>query len=185
MSAEFSKQTLIRESLTGRMSKIRIFPMNLAETLEVPPSTSRSPILVNEKPRMTRDQFVKYLDRGGMPGIFSVRDSSERRSLLYDWIELTAKRDAPLFPKLKIDADLCMRIFEQIAKLDEPDSGGIARALKRDLRRVKTHLDVLTTLFAVHTLDPHPSGTGKRLYFLCDVAFAKVLGANLERQMHI
>jgi hypothetical protein len=77
-----------------------------------------------------------------------------------------------------------MKILEQIARLEEPDAGSIARSLKRDLRRVKTHLEVLTTLFAIHTLDPHPTGTGKRLYFLCDVAFSKVLGATLERQMH-
>ena len=101
-----------------------------------------------------------------------------------DWIELTAKRDAPLFPKIKVDSDLCMRILEKIAVLEEPDAGNIARSLKRDLRRVKTHLEVLVTLFALHPLDPHPTGTGKRLYFLCDVAFAKILGANLERQMH-
>jgi predicted AAA+ superfamily ATPase len=83
-STEFSKQTLIRESLTGRMARVRIFPMNIAETLELLACTSKSPILVNDKPRISRVQFVKYLDRGGMPGIFSVRDSGERQSLLYD-----------------------------------------------------------------------------------------------------
>jgi predicted AAA+ superfamily ATPase len=183
-STEFSKLNLIREALTGRMSRIRLFPLNIAETLALPPSPSKSLLLVNETPRFTRTQFMKYLNHGGMPGIFSVRDTSERESLLRDWIELTARRDALLFPKIKIDADLCLRILGKIATLEEPDAGSIAKSLKRDLRRIKTHLEALVTLFALHPLDPHPSGTGKRIYFLCDVAFAKILGASLERQMH-
>jgi predicted AAA+ superfamily ATPase len=183
-STEFSKQTLIRESLTGRMSRIRLFSMNIAETLSLEPSPAKAPFLLQEKPRISRDALMRYFERGGMPGIFSVREPSERNSLLRDWIELTAKRDALLFPKMKIDPDLCMRILEKVAILEEPDAGSIARSLKRDLRRVKTHLDALVTLFALHILDPHPSGTGKRIYFLCDVSFAKILGATLERQMH-
>ncbi len=183
-STEFSKQTLIRESLTGRMSRIRLFPLNIAETLGLDPSKSKSPILAEETPRITRAAFMRYLDRGGMPGIFSVREEGERHSFMRDWLEVTAKRDAPLFPKVKVDPDLCMRILEKVATLEEPDAGSIASSLKRDLRRVKTHLEVLTTLFALHPLDPHPTGSGKRLYFLCDVAFSKILGGSLERQMH-
>ena len=182
-STEFSKLTLIRESLTGRMSRLRLYPLTLAETLELPLNPSRHPLLLNDAPRASRGDWMKYLSRGGMPGIFAVR-GDERESLLRDWLDLTTQRDALLFPKIKADPDLCLQILEKIAILEEPDAGSIARALRKDLRRIKTHLGILRALFAVHTLEPHPSGTGKTLYFLCDVAFAKLLGANFERQIH-
>ena len=77
-----------------------------------------------------------------------------------------------------------MRILEKIATLEEPRAGHIAKVLRRDLRRVKTHLHVLETLFAIHALEPHPSGTGKTLYFICDVGLARILGASFERRIH-
>lgn len=183
-STEFSKLTLIREALTGRMSRVRLFPLNAAETLGLPQKKITSASLLSDPPRVGRADLTTYLERGGMPGIFAVRSDAERQSLLRDWLDLTAERDALLFPRVKIEPDLCMRIMEKVALLDEPDAGTIARALRRDLRRVKTHLEVLTSLFALHRLDPHPAGTGKPRYFLCDVAFARLLGASFERQLH-
>ncbi len=81
-STEFSRLNLIRESLTGRMSRVRMFPMNIPETLELPPSATKSPVLLNEKPRVSRREVVLYLER-----------------------------DAPLFPKVKVDPELCLRIL--------------------------------------------------------------------------
>jgi predicted AAA+ superfamily ATPase len=158
--------------------------MNLAETLEMSPNPSKSLMLIQEKARVSRLQFLQYLERGGMPGIFAVRDNTEREALLQDWLDLTTQRDASLIPKLKVDIDLCRRILEQIAVLEEPDASNIAKALKKDLRRVKTHLLVLQTLFVIHPLPPHPLGTGKVLYFLCDVSFVKILGGSFETQLY-
>ena len=183
-STEFSKLTLIRESLTGRQTRVRLFPMNLAETLGWAANPARSSSLLNESDaRATRDQLIQYLARGGMPGMFSIRDSSEREQRMQDWLDLTARRDVMLFPKTKLDPELCFRILDKIALLEEPDAGSIARSLKRDLRRIKTHLNALAALFAVNVLEPHPLGSGKPLYFLCDVAFATYLGASFERQL--
>jgi predicted AAA+ superfamily ATPase len=183
-STEFSKLSLIRESLTGRMSRLRLYSMNLAEAVGAPMNPSRGRSLLNSEPRVSRSQLLQHLERGGMPGVFAVRDRSERESLLRDWLDLTTERDVMLFPKIQADPDLCRQILEKVATLDEPDAGSIAKALKRDLRRVKTHLEILTSLFVLHVLQPHPTGTGKPWYFLCDVAFAKLLGAGFERQLH-
>ncbi len=119
-----------------------------------------------------------------MPGIFAICDSNERESLLHDWLDLTTQRDVSLIPKIKIDIELCRRILEQVVSLEEPDAGNIARALKKDLRKIKTHLLALQTLFVLHSLPPHPLGTGKPLYFLCDVSFVKILGGGFETQLY-
>lgn len=183
-STEFSKLSLIRESLTGRLSRILLFPMNIAESLSLPNTKATPPFFLSNKLRIKRAELMRYLVRGGMPGIFAVRSDTERESLLRDWLTLTCERDALHFPRVKIDPDLCMQILILIATLDEPDLPSITKSVKRDPRRVKTHLEVLSTLFSIYTLLPHPLGTGKPRYFLCDVAFAALLGANFERQLY-
>jgi uncharacterized protein len=180
-STEFSKETLIRESLTGRLSRVRIFPMNIAETLDLNPNDSSHPLLLQQKPRIDRHQWLQYLHRGGMPGIFAVRSETERADLFRDWLELTSQRDMSLIPKLKLDPELTLRILELLATSLEPTEGTIAKVLKRDLRRVKTHMSGLKLLFAVNKLNPHPLGTGKPYYFLADVGIARNLGATHER----
>ncbi|MBI4406127.1 MAG: ATP-binding protein [Deltaproteobacteria bacterium] len=85
-STEFSKMTLIRESLTGRMSRLRLFPLNLAEVSSLKANSSRSAIFANEKTRISRRELMRYLERGGMPGMFAIRDESERIALLEDWL---------------------------------------------------------------------------------------------------
>ncbi|MBI4924985.1 MAG: ATP-binding protein [Bdellovibrio sp.] len=183
-STEFSKLALIRESLTGRMSRARLYPLNLGEVYKLPPNPSKNKLLVRDAPRITRQQFLTHLERGGMPGIFGIHSTSERESAAQDWIDLTTQRDALSFANLKIDADLCMKIFQKVALLEEPEAGQIAKTLKVDLRRINTHLHVLKSLFALHELKPHPLGTGKSRYFLCDIAFAKMLGASFERLLY-
>lgn len=183
-STEFSKMTLIRESLTGRMSRVRLYPLNLAETLSKKMNSSSSPLLINEKSRFSREELLVYLSRGGMPGMFAVRSESERESLIKDWLELTTARDILTFKTIKADQDLCYAILEQIAVLEEPIAANISRVLRKDSRRIQTYLKMLTELFVIHPLPAHPTGTGKTQYFLCDVAIARELGANFERQLY-
>lgn len=182
-STEFSKLTRIRESLTGRVSRARLYPLNLAETLRLPANHSLHPGLICDKPRVSREQVLAYLECGGFPGIFSVRSAGERHALLQDWMDLTVQRDVLQIPGVKIDSDLCQEILRAVAKLDEPDAAHIARALRQDGRRVKTHIKVLTTLFVLNEVQPHRLGTGKTLYYLLDTALVKLLGASFERQL--
>ncbi len=183
-STEFSKLSLIRESLTGRMSRARLYPMNLAEVYALPPNPVKNLFCTLDSPRFTRQQFLTHLERGGMPGIFGVQSKSERESLIQDWLELTVSRDAIQFPKVKIEPDLCMKILQKVALLEAPEAGLIAKVLKVDLRKIKTHIHVLQSLFVLHELKPHSLGIGKPKFFLCDVVFAKILGADFERQLH-
>lgn len=182
-STEFSKLTRIRESLTGRMSRVRLYPMNLAETLELPPNSSKQIGLLAEKSRINRNQFMTYLERGGFPVIFAVRNNGERNSLLQDWLDLTTQRDVLQIPGATILPDLCLQILGAVAKLDEPNTTQISHFLRQDARRVKTHIKILTTLFILNEVMPHRLGTGKPIYYLVDVALAKFLGASFERQI--
>lgn len=182
-STEFSKLTRIRESLTGRMSRVRLYPMNLAETLHLPANPSKHMALICEKPRMSRQHTMSYLEHGGFPGMFSIRNASERHALLQDWIDLTTGRDVLQILGVRIDPDLCLEILRAVATLEHPDAPNIARLLKQDGRRIKTHIKILTALFVLNEVTPHLLGTGKPMYYLLDVTLARHFGASFERRL--
>lgn len=173
-STEFSRLSQIRESLTGRMGRIRLYPLTLVETLGL------------ERPQsVTRKAILQYLHFGGMPGFFAIRDEEERASLIQDWIELICQRDLLQFKNLKLDGDLAFEILKATATLEEPTRAAIAKSIHVDTRKIETHLKALTELFVLQKLNPHPSGTGKPIYLLLDPAIADYLGASSERRLHI
>lgn len=87
------------------------------------------------------------------------------------------------FPKIKVDADLAMKVFSQLAVLEEPSNANIARALRCSARTSQKILDLLQILFAVHKVVPHRLGTGKPLYFYCDVSLASFFGADFKKKL--
>ena len=183
-STEFSKLLHIRESLTGRMSRLRLFPLTLSECLEIePPSVAPLAHLLHTKPRATRTALLKHFERGGFPGIFAVRDEASRNDFFQDWINLTLERDLHQFPGISVDTELAREILQRLVLLPEPTASNLARAVRRDTRAVQKILTLFETLFVVHRLNPFREGTGKSLYFLCDVGLANSLGADFERQL--
>jgi predicted AAA+ superfamily ATPase len=170
-STEFSRQALIREALTGRMGRVRLFPMCLKEAAD------------GAKP--TQKDVLKYLTHGGLPGICFTRDEQHRDALLQDWIDLTCYRDLQQFKKLKLDGSLAAKILRLTATLHEPTRPEIASALRVNPKKVQTHLNALVELFVLTRLDPHPSGTGKSIYLPFDCGVAAYLGASRERCLHV
>jgi len=177
-STEFSILGNIRESLTGRMGKIRLFPMVYREAHELP---------MNNKPLQSgkRSEFIRFTERGGMPGIFSIRGDENRTEQFEAWIDLTCNRDLYQFKKLKLDGELAREILKSTAVLNEPTQAEIAKILKVDGRKILSHLNALSALFAVIPLRAHPSGTGKTMYLPFDAGIAHHLGASLVRRIQI
>jgi predicted AAA+ superfamily ATPase len=185
-STEFSREVLVRESLTGRVSRQRFFPLTLAEAHELEPAISqKQSALFHTLPRLSREDFVVSLRRGGMPGIFALRSQAERDQKLQEWIEVTAFRDLLQFKGVaRPDPELALSILEAVAVLDFPDLSSIKSFVKADLRRVKNHLNLLEQLFAIQKIRPALESTGKDLYLLCDSGLAARLGASFERLLY-
>ena len=182
-STEFSHRTRIRESLTGRMTSVRIFPFSLSESMQIKHEPKRWEFGAKLMPRITRKDLLRYLARGGMPGIFSVRDEETREQYIDDWLELTWGRDIHQTSRNGGDSSLCRDILFSLASVDVPDAGIIAKLLKFSTRAVQKQIDILETLFVINRIRPHKLGAGKDRYFICDVGFAKKLGASFERQL--
>ncbi|MGK5088049.1 AAA family ATPase [Bdellovibrionota bacterium FG-2] len=172
-STEFSHFQNIRESLTGRMGRVRLYPLIARELL----GAQDQPI--------DRSFMLKYAECGGMPAICFVRDSQARSDLIQDWIDLTCNRDVHQFKRVKVDSDLAYSILRECAIQEQPTQANIARVLKTDGRKIGTHLKVLCELFVLLKLDSHPSGAGKSLFLPLDAGIAHYLGAGFERRLHI
>lgn len=177
-STEFSRLSLIREALTGRMGRVRVFPLTLSECFGKS-SQKASPY------SPTHLDLLNYLERGGLPGVCFIREKEHRDSLFRDWLDLTCRRDIYQFKKTKLDGDLAWQILRQCALLEEPTRANISSALRQNPKRIQSHLGALTELFVIQKLLPHPSGTGKPLYLPFDSGIATFLGAHRVRSLHI
>ncbi|MGK5086541.1 AAA family ATPase [Bdellovibrionota bacterium FG-2] len=173
-SAEFSTQMMIRESLTGRLGRVRLFPMCYRELRGL-----------GEPVKITRSDFMSWSEQGGFPGIAFVRSQEERRLLFEDWLQLVCYRDIQQFKKLRLDGDLAFDILRQVCLLEEPSAVEIARKLRQPGRRVQTHLLALEQLFAIQKIAPHPSGAGKPIYLILDAGLAHYFGAEFSRRVQV
>jgi uncharacterized protein len=182
-STEFSLKNNIRESLTGRATTLRLYPLTLAEALKQNHTDIRIFPQKITNTSANRSQFIRHLTQGGMPGIFSVHTKSEHRDLILDWLSLTTQRDIQQLPGGKKDSQLAMSILHQIALLEEPTAAEIAKSLHVNARKINSHIDALKSLFAITELPPSNLGTGKSRFFHCDVSFATYFGATFKRQI--
>lgn len=182
-STEFSRELRIRESLTGRLGRVRIFPFNMAESASQPPNPVASFDLVRERPRFERKELLRYLAKGGFPGIFHLHGAEERESLLEDWLRLVLERDLHQFTSIKADSELARRILESLAAFEVPCAGDLAKKLRAPVRRVERHLSLLKLLFVVNELPPHRLGSGKPRFLLCDAGLATHLKAERIRTL--
>ena len=181
-STEFSKLMRIRESLTGRLSRLRLFPLLSGEAAKLPLKGGQ-PFFLHSPARLSRKNWLLYLQRGGMPAIFATRDESEFRGKTEDWLSLTLERDARQMPGRTVDSTKLRRLLREIVVHPEPEAGRMARSLRFSPATVKSLLEVLETLFVIHRVSPHPHGTGKPRFYVCDPGLAASLGAGFERQL--
>lgn len=182
-STEFSRELKIRESLTGRLGRVRIYPFNLSETLSLPLKTTQSHLGLLHSTRVKRTDTFCFLENGGFPGVFHVRDNKNRESLLTDWLYLVLERDLMIFSKLDPDPDLARDILKLIAVLPEPNQASIAKATSTSVIRVKKHLLMLEQLFVIVPVHKNRLGSGKTLYYLCDPSLATYFDAPLGRKL--
>lgn len=184
-STEFSLLQRIRESLTGRMSRVRLYPFTIAESRKDARFIDWNfhDIKKSGAGRCGRSDLMKYLERGGMPGFFSIRENEVRNQMMKDWLDLTVQRDLMQIPKLKLDPDLAYLILENLALLHEPTAAEVAKSLAVDTRKVQSHLKAMASLFIITPLEPHLQSSGKERWYLLDTAFVKLLGGNFHRQL--
>lgn len=177
-STEFSQKTGIRESLTGRIGLFRLYPLTLAETEEAPFSDPWIAGPSQGKEYHSPAALWRRVFQGGMPGICFLRSAEERQAAFDAWLETTCYRDLQQIKGRVLSGDLAMDILSMLPKLQEPTIAEISSSLRRDARKIKSHLDALASLFVVIPLSPHGLGVGKTHYYFCDSGLCRHLGAD-------
>jgi predicted AAA+ superfamily ATPase len=186
-STDFSKKAGIRESLTGRIAMLRLFPLNQAEIAGI---ESKYPLTNSDfkKPSaepITLKSISQWFSRGGMPGIFASRDENVRHSLFDAWVETTCMRDLSRFKITRFNPDLARSLFMAICKLDVSNRTEIAREVGRQPRQIESYLDAMKAIYIINEVEPHRTGVGKPLFFPFDAGIASYLGATEKKSKQI
>lgn len=179
-STEFSRLTGIRESLTGRISLIRMLPLTLSERFQKSLGSYFLKPRSQIKAAISPQEWAVSMDRGGMPGFCFVRNPSHFETAVNLWIETTCFRDIQSNQAKNLNGNLAQRILTAVAQATDPTCAEVAHALNRDSRVVQRFLDAFCRIFVLERLDPHQLGIGKPHYLLCDPGIARVLGAPEE-----
>jgi predicted AAA+ superfamily ATPase len=181
-STEFSQLLGIRESLTGRIAILNLYPFTLSEIHD---QNFSNYFLQSRKCRtlISSAEFDKKLQTGGMPGFFFLHSKDEFSHAAQAWIETTCFRDLGRVLKKNFDGELALAILTTLAQTDVPDAGEVARQLERDTRVVKRYLDAFATILVVKKVAPHAVGIGKDHYIIVDSGIATYLGASREQSI--
>jgi predicted AAA+ superfamily ATPase len=184
-STEFSIENEIKESLTGRISRTRLFPMTASETFNVEKITGIDSFWTPSESSISRSQLIQYLNRGGFPAIFAIRDENERIQRIDEWLRTTVERDVLQIKKLKPDSSLCALIFQSLPFLNVATVASLSKELNRSPKRIQTQLRALSQVFAIHALEPYPLGTGKTRYLLIDPSLASFYEGSFYSKLSI
>ncbi len=182
-STEFSLENQIRESLTGRLSRIQLYPLCLAEVQKLEINRVKIFPFVQAKSRVEKNAIIQFLENGGFPGMFAVRSANEREQLAQDWLALTVERDIHQFTKYKFDSDDALEILNAIAILENPNLANISKKVKVPARRVQSYLKILKMLFVIFEITPSKDSAGKSQFFLIDPILLGHFKASFEKKI--
>lgn len=178
-STEFSKLTGVRESLTGRIGLLHLYPLVLSELYGrqtgqhyLKKGTFQAQVLLAE--------FDKKITLGGMPGMCFLHSEQEFQATCNTWLETTCYRDLTQIRRRNLSGDLALEILFSLAQASEPTLNALSKKLRRDARVIAPYLDAFTAIFVLHKLEAHSAGVGKTHYLFCDSGIAHHLGSTRD-----
>ncbi len=186
-SVRFSSRMAIRESLTGRMIAWELLPMNLSEAHNeplanvVPRLTRSKTVAINlpSRPFTRESEIATYLEHGGLPGIFAVRDAAVRKQKLETQINTLLERDLKLVCETTLSYRSLVNLLEVLAQRQgQPvDLTAISRQARISVPTLRKLLAGLEAIFLIRIINTE--GTEKRpVLFFEDQGEATSLASN-------
>lgn len=174
-SVRFSSRRAIRESLTGRMISWELLPMDLSEAHgfalpgAVPKLIRSKSVEVDLEPPLsvTEAIFENALAKGGLPGIFAIRDPTLLRQRFETQIETLLERDLRLLLQTTLGYRALRELLATLAdRQGEPlELSSLSRATRISTPALKRLLSALEAMFLIRIV---PAEGGERkpiLYF--------------------
>lgn len=125
-SVRFASRKLIRESLTGRIVLIEVYPFTLAECHSKPESSflkillnaseKNFPTQLMNKTWVTANQISHYMQTGGLPGICFRRDEIIQNRLWQTQLDTLLSRDIHLIKETSLSPQKLLALLAAIAK---------------------------------------------------------------------
>jgi len=174
-SSSFSAKIGIRESLTGRIGLVRLYPMTLAELHQKPVRSLDFSNPVGLTPRFSIDEVIRSTQAGGMPVPAFFRDQEQRDSYWTSWLDTSLMRDLARYYGRGYDPDfaydLCIRIGKILAEGELPT----LRHFKKPAAKTRKYLSTMEEIFLLTRINCHSEGTGKEVWLLMDSGLASHL----------
>lgn len=188
-SVRFSSRKQIRESLTGRIVLLELFPLSLAEChnrginplLKMIHSVTLAKLLetLNRKNWITKTQRDHYLRTGGLPGICFRRDEAVRTELYAQHLDTLLRRDIHLVRQVRLSFTQLRGLLTAVAGLEglPVNLSHLARLTGCSMPTVKTVLEALEGLFLVRSYG--------KTWFIEDLGLSHYLRGNFVSEDRI
>ena len=180
-SVRFTSREVIKESLTGRISNLELFPLVLSEIQQEEnsvffirllntnhlPSFANTLTIINSLHTERMKAIYQYYTNGGLPGLFHIRKLQTRNNLLRDLLETILDRDVRLvypttLPYQQI-FDFCREIA---AQPDQPiNHSAIKRATGIGFSTQKKLLRALEGVFLLRRIPMEGDLKGELFWF--------------------
>jgi len=174
-SVRFSSRKAIRESLTGRTINWELLPMALSEAHSAPlPDSIRKLIEarslefeLSPAPYFSIATYESALGRGGLPGIFAVRDASVRKQRFETQIETLLERDLRLLVQTSIDYRTLRNLLSILAARQTLpiDLSEISRAARISIPALRKIISALESMFIIRVIETEGSRRKPVLFF--------------------
>jgi hypothetical protein len=158
-SQSFSAGDLSRESLTGRIGTLKLYPLTLRESL-------------GSKATLGIDLFVKGMIRGGLPVPMFLRDDESRRLYWDGWLETTLIRDLSRAYGKGYDLDFARLILKELSEQLASGRYVTVSQFSKDSRKVTKYLRAMESNFMLNRLPCHEKGVGLDHWLMGDSGLA-------------
>jgi predicted AAA+ superfamily ATPase len=178
-SSQFSAKLGIRESLTGRIGLMQLFPMTLREMTPSPFGKGFRTPIHQEKLQFRTEDVASAMSRGGLPVPAFIRDSGAVDMYWKSWLDTLVYRDVGRVYGKGYDPEIAMNIFRKIGKILHSGDSVIAAELGSNMRRLRPYLEAMEAVFLLRRFCCDDRGVGKDRWLLGDSGLAQYLIGSL------
>lgn len=174
-SVRFSSRKAIRESLTGRIIAWELLPMDLSEAYEadLPDSLIRiakaKTVEVDLKPKkyFSEKSYAEYLTKGGLPGIFAIRDAAIREQKFETQLNTMLERDLKLVVPTTLPYSSLKLLLTALAQRQSQtiDLTSISRQIHISVPTIKKLLMAFEAMFLIRILKTEGTEAKSVIFF--------------------
>lgn len=172
-SSTFTSKLGIRESLTGRIGLLRLYPFLVSEIHQKKFETDRASFGHQKEPRFSSEEILQALSQGGMPVPVFTRDNEQRNLYFKNWLETTLVRDVARVYGRGYDLDIAWSLLRQFGKILQEGEWPTLRSFKQDSRILRRYLAAFEDVFLIRKMPPHEEAVGGDAWSFTDSGIAR------------